>query len=244
MIDISSKIKNLRIKNNLTQQEFGDKLFVSDKTVSSWESKRTLPDINMLMEICDKFNTNLFSLLNDTFDNNTEIELKIKVDNNEYNRILNMIKENSVLTFSGTQSATYYKPSNKEMINEWFRVRNENNTCILNYKRKKDESIVKEYEVTIDNEKNFKTILSYLGFTEVVNVSKNRISYLYKEKYEFSFDNVSKLGLFIEIEIKKYDYNIEEEFKKLFELLNEFNIDINKIEVKRYPELMLELNKL
>lgn len=144
MIDISSKIKNLRIKNNLTQQEFGDKLFVSDKTVSSWESKRTLPDINMLMEICDKFNTNLFSLLNDTFDNNTEIELKIKVDNNEYNRILNMIKENSVLTFSGTQSATYYKPSNKEMINEWFRVRNENNTCILNYKRKEDESIVKE----------------------------------------------------------------------------------------------------
>lgn len=155
-----------------------------------------------------------------------------------------MIKENSVLTFSGTQSATYYKPSNKEMINEWFRVRNENNTCILNYKRKEEDSIVKEYEVTIDNEKIFKTILSYLGFTEVVNVSKNRISYLYKEKYEFSFDNVSKLGLFIEIEIKKYDYSIEEEFKKLFELLNEFNIDINKIEVKRYPELMLELNKL
>ena len=97
MIYISSKIKNLRIKNNLTQQEFGDKLFVSDKTVSSWESKRTLPDINMLMEICDRFNTNLFSLLNDTFDNNTEIELKIKVDNNEYNRILNMIKELTIM---------------------------------------------------------------------------------------------------------------------------------------------------
>lgn len=47
MIDISYKIKNLRMKNNLTQQEFGDILFVSDKTVSSWESKRTLPDINM-----------------------------------------------------------------------------------------------------------------------------------------------------------------------------------------------------
>ena len=38
MTNIGEKIKEIRIKNNLTQQELGDKLFVSDKTISSYDS--------------------------------------------------------------------------------------------------------------------------------------------------------------------------------------------------------------
>ena len=45
MNDISSRIKNARKKKNLTQEELGDLLFVSDKTISSWENGRTIPDI-------------------------------------------------------------------------------------------------------------------------------------------------------------------------------------------------------
>ena len=52
MINIGSNIKKLRIKNSITQQELGDKLYVSDKTISSWESSRTYPDISVLLDLC------------------------------------------------------------------------------------------------------------------------------------------------------------------------------------------------
>ncbi len=56
MTNIGEKIKELRTKNKLTQQELGDKLYVSDKTISSWESGRTLPDINTIVDIGNIFN--------------------------------------------------------------------------------------------------------------------------------------------------------------------------------------------
>ena len=51
MNDISSRIKNARKKKNLTQEELGDLLFVSDKTISSWENDRTIPDIESINKI-------------------------------------------------------------------------------------------------------------------------------------------------------------------------------------------------
>lgn len=42
------KIRKKRREYNLTQKELGEKIGVSDKTISSWENNRTLPDIEML----------------------------------------------------------------------------------------------------------------------------------------------------------------------------------------------------
>ena len=39
---IGERIKELRNKNNLTQDYLANKLYVSDKTVSSWESNKFL----------------------------------------------------------------------------------------------------------------------------------------------------------------------------------------------------------
>lgn len=37
-IKIGNLIKTLRIKKDMTQKEIGDKLSVSDKTISKWET--------------------------------------------------------------------------------------------------------------------------------------------------------------------------------------------------------------
>ena len=42
---IGKTIASLRKSQNLTQQELGDKLFVTDKAVSKWERGISLPDI-------------------------------------------------------------------------------------------------------------------------------------------------------------------------------------------------------
>ena len=51
---ISKLIKDLRKKNNLTQNEFAKEFNVTYQAVSKWENGKNLPDINVLKEICDK----------------------------------------------------------------------------------------------------------------------------------------------------------------------------------------------
>ena len=45
---IGKKIKELRIKNNLTQQELASKLNVTYQAVSKWENGKNLPDLVIL----------------------------------------------------------------------------------------------------------------------------------------------------------------------------------------------------
>ena len=48
MDNLGNKIKKERIKNNLKQSELAKILCASEKTISSWENNRTLPDLNMI----------------------------------------------------------------------------------------------------------------------------------------------------------------------------------------------------
>ena len=77
MTDIGNKIRELRIKNNFTQAELGDLLYVSDKTISSWESNRTLPDISMLRTLCKNLNTSFMEFFGDVANNSYEVEVKL-----------------------------------------------------------------------------------------------------------------------------------------------------------------------
>lgn len=242
MINIGEKIKEYRTKNKLTQAELADKLYVSDKTVSSWESGRTEPDFNTLTDICKALNTNFFSLIGEEYNtNNVEIELKIAVDEKEQERILNLIKNDSKFVLEEDQEATYYNLSHRKMNNEWLRIRREKNNYVLNYK-KKNNGIIEEYEVSVDNVDNLKTIFSNIDLKESVRVDKHRISYLYKNKYEFSFDNVKYLGRYVEIELKNQEYSNDEEIQKLIELVKKLSININSIETRRYPEIIISRN--
>ena len=43
----STTIKHLREKQNLTQAELAEKIGVSSKTISKWETAKGLPDISL-----------------------------------------------------------------------------------------------------------------------------------------------------------------------------------------------------
>lgn len=66
-------IKNLREKNNLTQSSLAEKLGVSDKTVSKWETGRGYPDISLLEPIADVFGVSACELLSGNAINNVNI---------------------------------------------------------------------------------------------------------------------------------------------------------------------------
>ena len=56
-------IRGLREKQKLTQAELAEKLFVSDKTVSKWESGKGYPDIALLEPIAKVFGVSVAELL-------------------------------------------------------------------------------------------------------------------------------------------------------------------------------------
>lgn len=56
-------IKELREKNRLTQSELAQKLNVSDKTISKWETGKGYPDITLLEPIASVFGISIAELL-------------------------------------------------------------------------------------------------------------------------------------------------------------------------------------
>ena len=56
---VAKNITELRLLNNMTQLELGEKLNYSDKTISKWERGESSPEISVLVEIADIFGVTL-----------------------------------------------------------------------------------------------------------------------------------------------------------------------------------------
>lgn len=56
-------LKEIRTKNNLTQDEMAERLFVTRQAVSRWENGDTTPNTEILKEISKKFDVSINTLL-------------------------------------------------------------------------------------------------------------------------------------------------------------------------------------
>lgn len=239
MESLGEKIKNIRISNNLKQSELADILHISEKTISSWENDRTTPDLNMIYKISNYFKKSFYYLISDDYINlnNNEIEIKLKVDKSEHERILNLVKNTAKYKNTVKQIDIYYRLKDK---NSWLRTRNENGKCIFNLKKKINNSHYEKYDVLIDNLNNLNKILQELNVNELGTIVKERTIYVYENKYEFSFDNVESIGLFIEIEVINQIDNFEKDTYNLVNLMKELKIDLNMIERRKYIDYLVK----
>ena len=57
-------IKQIRENNNLTQTELAEKIGVSSKTVSKWETGKGLPDISLLQPLAQALGISVIELMN------------------------------------------------------------------------------------------------------------------------------------------------------------------------------------
>ena len=70
---IGNIIKELRKKNNLTQQNLADQLGVTYQAVSKWENGKNIPDIAILKEISKLYNIDIKELLGEEKDKKRNI---------------------------------------------------------------------------------------------------------------------------------------------------------------------------
>ena len=66
-------IKELREKNHLTQAELAEKLCVSSKTISKWETAKGYPDISLLEPIAKVFGVSITELISGNAINNVNV---------------------------------------------------------------------------------------------------------------------------------------------------------------------------
>lgn len=62
-IKIGRFISQMRKEQNLTQRQLADKLSISDKTVSKWETGKGLPEVSLMLPLCKELNINVNELL-------------------------------------------------------------------------------------------------------------------------------------------------------------------------------------
>ena len=62
-IQIGKFIAKMRKSTNLTQKQLADALSISDKTVSKWECGKGLPDVSLMLPLCNMLNITVNDLL-------------------------------------------------------------------------------------------------------------------------------------------------------------------------------------
>ena len=242
-MNIGNRIAKLRKEKCVTQQQLADKLFVTDKTISNWESNRTEPDLETIIRISEILEGSIgYLIYGYNHKNDIENEIKIKLSKDEFTIIENIMRKNAEFLKNNKQYDIYYQPlhrkflkENKETINEWLRIGIRGNKKILNYKNWYDNMYCDEYEVEIDDDKNLDKIFQILGLEKIATVSKVRNTYFYLNKYEVALDYVDNLGYFIEIEVKKYDENAIKEYDNLIKVAKDRNLNLNNIDKRGYP---------
>lgn len=63
MAQFSTRLRELRIQNNMSQQELADKIHVTKQTISQYERGIREPDYDYLLALCDIFNVSVDYIL-------------------------------------------------------------------------------------------------------------------------------------------------------------------------------------
>lgn len=95
-IKIGKFIASRRKEKNMTQRQLADILEISDKTISKWECGKGLPEVQLMMPLCNLLGINVNELLSGE-----------KISADEYQR---KAEENMMTLVKGNEYVKTYKP--------------------------------------------------------------------------------------------------------------------------------------
>lgn len=99
-VKIGRFIAELRRSNGLTQEALGEKIGVTNKTVSRWENGNDMPDIEMLQLLSKEFKVSIHELLSG--ERISDADFRQKADEN-------VIAVSKVSAFSFEERKAYFK---------------------------------------------------------------------------------------------------------------------------------------
>ncbi len=86
-VKIGKFISECRKKQNLTQSQLAEKLGITDRAISKWETGRTMPDSSLMLDLCNILKISVNELLNG------EAIVMNQVENKQEELLLDMVKQ-------------------------------------------------------------------------------------------------------------------------------------------------------
>lgn len=214
---IGKVIAKRRKELKMTQEELANKLYVTNKTVSRWETGNYMPDLSIIVSLSNILDISTYELLTgEVSSNNSNIETETRVlfSLSEEDKIINYLKGFDDLLYKGKfyEKTSQYNHPDKNIdfyskeIDARFRVRisesESNKKCMISYKRR-NENFLKE---DINNEEEVEVNIDYKDCDNLnyilENVLKMELVESY-ERYRYVFYNDD-----IEIDIDIYPFMI------------------------------------
>ena len=214
---IGKVIAKRRKELKMTQEELANKLYVTNKTISRWETGNYMPDLSMIVSLSNILGISTYELLTgevNSSNSNIETETRVLFSLSEEDKIINYLKGFDDLLYKGKfyEKTSQYNHPDKNIdfyskeIDARFRVRiseSENNKkCMISYKRR-NENFLKE---DINNEEEVEVNIDYKDYDNLnyilENVLKMELVESY-ERYRYVFYNDD-----IEIDVDIYPFMI------------------------------------
>ena len=225
---IGSFIAKKRKEQNLKQKDLAEKLFVTDKTISRWETGNYMPDLTILVTLAEILNTTVYELLigeetKETKKENIETEVRFLYSLSEEEKILNYLKSFPPLTYKGCfdEKTIQYNHPMKEYdyyskeIDARFRVRttvnNEIKKCMITYKRRNENFLNEE----INTEEEVEVSINYNEVDNLIYLLENVIHMNLVESYERKRHVFSNEDIEVVVDIYPFMIAIEVENKSL-----------------------------
>ena len=98
-MNIGEKIRNLRVKNKLTQKELADKINKSTITIRKYESQSIVPPIDVINQLSNLFNISTSYLVDDA-KNITDINNTLYLNDTFINNLFNHNSDELILNDS------------------------------------------------------------------------------------------------------------------------------------------------
>lgn len=85
-LNLAEKLKQTRQQQNLTQSEVANRLNVSRKTISSWETGRSLPNFDLVNQLADLYHIPTSQLISDGKQSNHDAKISYRTKLIRYKR--------------------------------------------------------------------------------------------------------------------------------------------------------------
>ncbi|MDY4618888.1 MAG: helix-turn-helix transcriptional regulator [Bacilli bacterium] len=231
-MNIGKHLKTLREKNNLTQEQLADKLFVSRSNVSKWERNISLPDAETLLELSKIFNVSVDDILLGNNKNDSSGVLNIYKQIEKQKKVMLIICVSSIiiiLLFLIYYFLSFYNSNKIFLVNGYGNESYFNNGIIIYTKEKEYLSLGKinskkdilrmKLVVSINNEENiiYETtsdeifLLESRGYNELelskILLNKNKLN-LYIYYCDGTYENI-KLNLRLDYSNKNLIFKFE-----------------------------------
>ncbi len=98
-VKIGKFISECRKKQNITQAQLAEKLSITDRAISKWETGKSMPDSSLMLQLCEILNITVTDLL---------VGEVVSMENNNHNEnlLLEMVKQKETTDKNMLRSAT------------------------------------------------------------------------------------------------------------------------------------------